>query len=324
MTSGTGPGPIVKPVAAKERARSPFRRFGRADRLAEFDAGLVEHADWGLFGPDSVTWRVHSHPIIVVGGFRALMIQCLNPLAMAGVAQYSDFMIDPLKRFRRTAQYVHHVVFSDTQSAREAAARVRTVHEHVHGIDPVTGREFHANDPELLLWVHCVEAHSFLTAYRTFVRELPREDQDRYLSEQVAAAELIGVPRELVPDSVDAYREYFAKMLPTLCTSKSAAETIRFVARPNMRIVPVSEWPFAINLKIAGHAAVTVMPRSLRQIAGLPKPGPREWAFSRWIALNAKTMDRALHMPPLAAGFDQIASRKMGTGPIPALARRSH
>lgn len=314
-TDGTG----IPPAQATD-SRNPFSRFSR-DRLNHVEVG-IDAADWGLFGPNSMAWRIHSHPVIVVGGFRALMIQSLNPLAMAGISQYSDFMVDPLKRFRRTAQYIHHVVFSDTQSALDAAARVRKIHEKVHGIDPVTGREFSANDPETLLWVHCAEAHSFLVAYRTFVEELTDAEQDQYLLEYVAAAELIGIPREMVPDSRDAYREYFAKMLPTLCSSKAAAETIQFVARPNLRLVPAKEWPFAVNLKWAGHASVTLMPRSLRQMAGLPKPGTKEWALSRWTRANAKAMTRALSVQPVANTFDQIAGRQMGTAPIPAHARK--
>ena len=64
------------------------------------------------------------------------------------------------------------------------------------------------------------------------------------------------------------------------------------------------------------------MPRSLRQMAGLPKPGTREWALSRWTRANAKAMNRALSMPPVASTFDQIAGRQMGTAPIPAHARQ--
>lgn len=300
---------------------SPFKRFSGRDRLADLEQRLGEDGDWGLFGPSSVTWRIHSHPIVIVGGFRALMIQALHPLAMAGVAQYSDYASNPLARFRRTAQYMHEVVFSDTATARAAAARVRRVHEHVKGIDPVTRQAFDANDPGLLLWVHCVATHSCLAAYRAYVARLSPEDQDAYLAEQVAAAELIGVPREMVPDSRESYRAYFAKMLPRLCSSQAAAATIRFVARPDMRLVPKSEWPFAINLKFAGHAAVTLVPRTIRPIAGLRRPGVRDWLLARWVAVNAKALDRALHVPSLAATFDGLASRTIGTDPIPVEAR---
>jgi hypothetical protein len=59
------------------------------------------------------------------------------------------------------------------------------------------------------------------------------------------------------------------------------------------------------------------MPRSLREMAGLSKPGPSEWALRRWTAANAKAMNRALEYDSVASTFDQFAQRKMGTGPVP-------
>ena len=46
------------------------------------------------FSPDSVTWRVHSDPSMVVGGIRALLEQALQPDAMAGVTAHSNFRDD--------------------------------------------------------------------------------------------------------------------------------------------------------------------------------------------------------------------------------------
>lgn len=321
MSAGTGTNPAQESIDLANGTQSPFRRFASSDRLLEFERGDSPSDDLGYFGPDSVTWRIHAHPIVVVGGFRALMIQALHPLAMAGVAQHSDYAQNPLNRFRRTAQFMHHVVYSDTQTARDAAAHVNKVHKYIRGVDPVTGRNYDANDPELLLWVHCVAAHSCITAYDAFVREIEPAERDRFFAEQVALAELVGVPRELVPDSAAAYREYFQRMLPSLCLSRAAADTIRFVSRPNMRLVKPSDWPFAINLKFAGHAAVTLVPRSIRQIAGLRKPGPRDWALAKIVSANAKALDHALHFEQVASTFDGIASRAFGTAPLPAAAR---
>lgn len=294
----------------------PFRRFTR-DRMAEFEAGLDEAADWGLFGPDSVTWKVHTHPVLIVGGFRALMIQALHPLAMAGVAMYSDYKSDPLSRFRRTAQYVHQVVFSDTEAARTAAAHVRSVHDRVNGIDPVTGKYFSANDPETLLWVHCAQAYSAIVARRELVGDLTDDEQDRYLKEFVVAGELIGIPREIIPASREEYREYFAAMRPSLCASEASHEVISFVSKPDLRLVSVKDWPFAVNLKWAGHAAATLMPRSLRQMAGMPKGGASEWALKRWTSLNAKAFSRAVGNDNVADRFDNYAAKKFGTAVVP-------
>ena len=37
----------------------------------------------GWFGPDSVVWRLHADPCMLAGGMRALLIQALEPRAMA-------------------------------------------------------------------------------------------------------------------------------------------------------------------------------------------------------------------------------------------------
>src|SRR3712207_6563824 len=171
--------------------------------------------DHGLFGPDSVAWRVVGSPVSLVGGLRSLIIQSLHPLAMAGVAQHSDYRHRALDRLRRTARYVAATTFGDTATALAAAEHVKRRHRKVRGVDPVTGRPYSAADPETALWVHVVEWHSFLAAYRAYDgRRLSPEDQDRYLAEGARVAELLGVPRDSVPASVAETREYFEAVRP--------------------------------------------------------------------------------------------------------------
>lgn len=256
--------------------------------------------DLGLFGPGSVTWRIHAHPVMLVGGLRALLIQALHPHAMAGVAQHSDYRGDPLRRLRQTARYIGTVTYGDTEEAREAGARVQRVHKRVHGIDPVTGTRYSAEDPETLLWVHCVEIHSFLAAFRAYGGRVSPADRDRYLAEQVAAAELVGIPREIVPDSAQGYRDYFAEMLPHLCNSADAAATIAFVRDP---MLPSTPLPARIALgpafRMLGRAAVALVPRSLRPIAGLPAPGPRDLPTAAAVAGSANAVAAAMAVPGL-------------------------
>ena len=81
-------------------------------------------SDLGLFGPDSVTWRVHVEPILWFAGYRALLLQTLHPRALAGVLQNSNFREDPWGRLIRTARFYGEVVFGDTPTARKAGRRV--------------------------------------------------------------------------------------------------------------------------------------------------------------------------------------------------------
>src|SRR5205807_580526 len=89
----------------------------------------------------------------LIGGLRALIVQSLHPLAMAGVAQHSDYRRRPLERLRRTAYYVGATAMGDNATALAAAQRVKQVHKRVHGIDPVTGRSYSADAREAIGFV---------------------------------------------------------------------------------------------------------------------------------------------------------------------------
>ena len=81
--------------------------------------------DLGLFGPDSVTWKVHAEPVLLVAGLRSLYLQALHPRAMAGVAQNSAYQSDPWGRLVRTATYVATTVYGTTApNASTPAIRV--------------------------------------------------------------------------------------------------------------------------------------------------------------------------------------------------------
>ena len=83
---------------------------------------MTDVGDDGLFGPDSVAWRVHGELATLIGGLRALMLQTLHPLAMAGVADHSAFRSDPFGRLQRTAGFLAATVFGTTDDADRAIA----------------------------------------------------------------------------------------------------------------------------------------------------------------------------------------------------------
>ncbi|MEJ7893473.1 MAG: oxygenase MpaB family protein [Solirubrobacteraceae bacterium] len=221
----------------------------------------------GLFGADSVTWRVHGSPAVaLVGGLRALVIQALHPLAMAGVAQHSDYRERPLKRLQRTAEFVAVTTYGSTAEAERAAAIVRRVHRRVIGVDPITGRPYSAGDPDTALWIHCVEIHSFMAAHRAYGGALSPSEQDAYYAENAVVAELLGVPPDLIPRDADAMRAFFAAQRPGLCVSDAARDAIDFVASPPLTPELAPYW---LPLRVLARAAIALVPRDLRRLIGL-------------------------------------------------------
>jgi uncharacterized protein (DUF2236 family) len=191
-----------------------------------------EPADGGFFGPASVAWRISGDLSAPVAGLRALLIQALHPLAMAGVDQHSDWRADPVGRLAATSAYLAITTFGERASAERAAARVRRMHEQVRGVDPVTGQEYCASDPALLLWVHAALVDSNVVARNLFGSPLTAEDADRYIEEMVVAAELVGVPAQLVPDSAAALDRYLGRVRPELQCTPAARESTAYVLDP--------------------------------------------------------------------------------------------
>jgi uncharacterized protein (DUF2236 family) len=254
----------------RERVEKVERQVGSPLRAGGSPVPAGPH-DWGMFGPDSITWKIHASPVLLVGGLRALICQSLHPLPMAGVAQHSRYLDQPLSRLRRTAEYVATIVYGDTDSAERAAIGIRRVHEKVRGTDPVTGRDYYANDPQLLLWVHCVEVHSFLASYRAYGGKLSDAEQDAYLTEQVRAAEIAGIEGDAVPRTRVEYREYFESMRSELCCSELSRDAIELcVAPPMMRELLAYQLP----LRVLGAAAVAITPQHLRRMAGIERKAP--------------------------------------------------
>lgn len=225
----------------------------------------------GLFGPDSVTWRIHSDPAMVLGGFRSLMLQAVHPQVMAGFDDNSFFRSDPWGRLKRTGDWVSTVTYGTTAEAELAGRRLRKLHASLPlGVEPESGRPYRIDDPELLAWVHTTEVESFLSTYRRCGGRLLRGDADRYVQEMVASAELVGLDRASVPASEADIRDYYRMVRPQLRVTK--------VARRNVLsgfVPPMPRWvSVATPARPAWASLVAVaaamLPPWTRRLYGLP------------------------------------------------------
>jgi uncharacterized protein (DUF2236 family) len=160
------------------------------------------------------------------------MLQALHPLAMAGVDQHSDWREDPVGRLAATSAYLAIVSFGEKAAAERVSERVRRIHTRVTGVDAATGKPYSASDPALLLWVHVALVDSNLAARSLFGTSLQPADADRYVAEMVVAAELVGVPRDMVPATVPELAGYIESVRPELGCTPAASESMAFLLNP--------------------------------------------------------------------------------------------
>jgi len=154
---------------------------------------LYPPGDPGLFGPDSLVWKVHGDFMsMMIGGISSLILQALHPLALAGVWDHSSFREDLKGRLGRTAFFIAATTYGNTEMATRAISRVRKIHDSLQGIHP-DGRVYRVSDPHLLYWVHLTESYSFLNAHRIYVNPtISESDQNQYFAEMSKISEGLG------------------------------------------------------------------------------------------------------------------------------------
>jgi uncharacterized protein (DUF2236 family) len=247
----------------RRRAGASVRTLlaGRAAPVVDVDDG---RGDPGLFGPDSVTWRVHADISLLIGGLRALLLQTMHPLAMAGVADHSDYRHDPLGRLHRTAAFVAMTTYGSTTTAESAIEAVARIHERVVGTAP-DGRAYSARDAELVTWVHATEVDSFLRIHRRYGRSpLEAAEADRYVGEMAEVARRLGGGD--VPTNVAELRERLIGFRPDLHVGRQARDAVRFL------VVPPLPLPARAPYAIVAAAASASLPGFARRALRLPLP----------------------------------------------------
>jgi uncharacterized protein (DUF2236 family) len=222
----------------------------------------------GLFGPDSVTWRIMGEPVIWVAGLRSLYLQALNPRAMRAIWQNSGFADrgEAWGRFVRTAEFVRVRTYGTAAEADRAGRRIRKIHGTLTGTD-ADGSTIRLDEPELLLWVHCGEVSSYLEIVRRCGMQLSAADLDNFVAEQQRSAALVGLDALAVPASVAALDRYYQQVRPGLSACAEARQALRGSFNPP---VPAQYAALRLIVPPLGALAFATLPRWARKLYGTP------------------------------------------------------
>ncbi|MFF3111011.1 oxygenase MpaB family protein [Kitasatospora sp. NPDC057904] len=276
MGAGAWRGPLVR-LRMRLLAEINATVHGQDLHLERYDRPA---GDPGLYGPDSVVWRVHGHPAgMLAGGFAALLLQSLHPVAMAAVDAHSDFRVDPTGRLNRTARFVTTTTLGSTAAAEAAIAGVRRIHPRIRGTAP-DGRPYRADDPELLTWVHTAEVHCFLTGYQIFAATpLTAAECDRYYAEAARVAERLGAAA--IPGSRAEVAAYLARIRPELRVTRPALDVLRLLrgfGRSRRERLAV---------RVLTNAAIALLPDWARAELGVHRPRLVRALWDRPVARTA-------------------------------------
>ncbi|MBB0990814.1 oxygenase MpaB family protein [Dietzia maris] len=210
------------------------RRVGLVvrSRVAGDDADARRQQIWHSEGerwnsPDDAICRVNGDASMFAGGLTALLLQSLHPLAMAGVADHSDYRGDPWGRLQRTSQFIATTTFGTITDASRLIRAINGAHRAVVGTD-YRGRPYDARDPHLLRWVHVAEIWSFLECHRLYGRgPLTPAERDDYVRQASRTGLMMGAGE--VPLTVHDLDAALEEYRPELEASPAALDARHFL-----------------------------------------------------------------------------------------------
>lgn len=254
--------------------------------------------DNGFFGPGSVTWKVWGHSTTPILGLqRAVVVEELDPHLIAAVDATGANYDRPRTRYDRTVRYFAMVAFADSRSVVKAADVLVKVHSKAIGTDPVTGRQYDANNPDSQLWILLTGWHSVLKVYELYGGgRLTAEEEAQYWAECAIAAQLQTCDPADVPRTREGIQAYFEQMRPQLAVSEAARRMMDHLL--NAKVV-LPEMPLLLRPAVEvlnwflRAGVIATMPRWMREVSGFDQPRLVDWLVRPVLKAGFWVVDRS-------------------------------
>ena len=171
----------------------------------------------GIFGPDSVTWRVNREAALFLGAGRAALLQLAHPWVAVALDEHSSLLNKPIARFHNTFRVVFTMIFGSAQQAFRAARSLYQLHTAITGELPAgvasytKGSRYQALHMPPLLWVYATLIDSAVIAYQSVLPPLD-DELAAYYAESKILAGLFGIRPEALPADWPSFQAYMSGM----------------------------------------------------------------------------------------------------------------
>ncbi|MBI3786364.1 MAG: DUF2236 domain-containing protein, partial [Deltaproteobacteria bacterium] len=159
-----------------------------------------------------------------------------------------------------------------------AVREIERRHRRVHGKleSPVgkyrAGTSYDANDPQLQLWVHATLVDTAARVYEMFIGTLSDADRETYYEESKIVGRVLGIPDDILPRNLKAFRRYMTSMV------EGDALAVGEAGRTIADSIRAPEHPFGLKYLLPPLNMLTtaLLPEPLRSKYGYDWSEPRE------------------------------------------------
>jgi uncharacterized protein (DUF2236 family) len=208
-------------VAGTSQSADPKEYISPAasESLLALAAAGAADPNAGLFGPESISWRINRESALFLGAGRAALLQLAHPWVMAALTEHSNLLDQPIARFHNTFRIVFTMVFGTLEQTLAAARHLYALHAGIRGeLKEGTagwkrGAHYEANEINALRWVYSTLIESAVLAYECALGPLSAGERERYYAESKTLAALFGIPAAALPANWNAFLGYNREML---------------------------------------------------------------------------------------------------------------
>jgi uncharacterized protein (DUF2236 family) len=211
----------------------------------------------GIFGSDSVSWRINREAALFLGAGRAALLQLAHPWVAAALDQHSSLMAKPIARFHNTFRVVFTMIFGTAEQAFAAAGSLYQLHTKITGEVPEAvagydkGSRYEALQVPALKWVYATLIQSAVIAYECVLPPLTEDERAQYYAESKVLAGLFGLPAGALPETWSSFEAYIGEM--SASDALGVSERSRYMAQRIMTgagsWVHVPRWYQALTTK---------------------------------------------------------------------------
>jgi len=281
-----------------ERNELVFVTEADSETLLTELAARTRHPAAGIFGPESLSWRINREAALFLGAGRAALLQLAHPWVAAALAEHSTVLDRPIVRFHRTFRIVFTMIFGTLEQAASAARFLHALHNRIGGEMPEDvaayrrGSRYEANEIAALRWVYATLVESAVLAYESALPPLTAAEREQYYAESKVLAGLFGIPVAALPEDWAGFEAYNRAMheseaLGVSATARSMAQRLMhgagsWIHPPHWYRALTTEWlperfrvEFGFQFGDTERRASSQAKRRLPQIYHLLPPGAR-------------------------------------------------
>ena len=238
--------------------------------------------------------RYAADSSLVLGGLAAILLQLGDPVVARGVAAYSSFARDPLRRLHGTLTYVYAMGLGSADQRAAAARLVDASHSRVPG----------ARDPAPQLWVAATLARTGVQVHELLHGPLPPD-----LADEIHAASAdLGMTLQLPADAWPADRAAFDRYWDATILSLEIGDDARGVAA-ELLAARAAPWWIRLAMPAAREFTALLLPAAVREAYGIPLHARRAGAVLAVARVLVRVVPRRLRELPSRRLLDAVSSR---------------